>query len=114
MTLKRKLQHQSCVPCQGGMRPMDSAEAKAMLASVPGWELNATATKLCRTFTFANFMQAQQHAVRTGEISEAENHHPDISYGWGYCTVVFYTHKIGGLHENDFIMAAKVNALTEA
>jgi len=93
---------------------MSSDAARAMLASVSGWELNATATKLSRTFTFSDFMQAQSHAVRVGEIAEAENHHPDISYGWGYCTVVFYTHKIGGLHENDFIMAAKVNDLVSS
>lgn len=111
MTLKLKMQDQSCVPCQGGMPPMSSVEAKAMLASVTDWELNETATKLRRTFTFPNFMQAQNHAVQIGEVSETENHHPDISYGWGYCTVIFYTHKIGGLHENDFIMAAKVNCL---
>jgi len=66
---------------------------------------------LGRTFTFPNFIQAQNHAVQVGDISEAENHHPDINYGWGYCTVVFYTHKISGLHENDFIMAAKVNGM---
>ena len=81
MTLKQKLQNQSCVPCQGGMPPMGSAEAKAMLASVTGWELNETATKLRRTFTFPNFMQAQNHAVRAGEVSEAENHHPDDDRG---------------------------------
>jgi 4a-hydroxytetrahydrobiopterin dehydratase len=52
-------------------------------------------------------------ALRVGELAEAEGHHPDICYGWGYCTVVFYTHKIGGLHENDFIMAAKVGHLFE-
>ncbi len=111
MTLKQKLQNQSCIPCLGGMSPMKSAEAQTMLVSVTGWELNETATKLCRTFTFPNFMQAQSFALQVGEVSEVENHHPDISYGWGYCTVVFFTHKISGLHANDFIMAAKVNYL---
>lgn len=111
MTSNTKLQDQSCVPCRGGVAPLSSSQARAMLASVSGWELNETATKLRRTFTFPNFMQAQNYALRVGKVSEAENHHPDISYGWGYCMVVFYTHKIGGLHENDFIMAAKVNCL---
>jgi len=86
-------------------------EAVALLAAVPGWEMVDEARKLRRTFTFANFMQAQAFSVQVGVIAEAEYHHPDISYGWGYCTVVFYTHKIGGLHKNDFIMAAKVNGL---
>ncbi|TLS68356.1 4a-hydroxytetrahydrobiopterin dehydratase [Mariprofundus erugo] len=90
---------------------MTMAEATALLADVPGWELLDFGRKLRRTFTFHNFMLAQSFAVETGNLCESENHHPDISYGWGYCTVVFYTHKIGGLHRNDFVMAARVNAL---
>lgn len=90
---------------------MGREEAHDMLASVPGWELFESEAKLRRTFTFRDFMQAQAFAVQVGNISEQQGHHPDISYGWGYCTVVFYTHKIGGLHQNDFIMAARVNLL---
>jgi len=105
------LQHKPCVPCQGGIAPMSAADAQAMLPAISGWQLDAGGVKLSRSFTFKNFMQAQAFAVRVGEISDIENHHPDICYGWGFCSVVFYTHKIGGLHENDFIMAAKVNAL---
>ncbi len=56
-------------------------------------------------------MEAQEFAQKVGHIAESENHHPDICYGWGYCTVTLYTHKIGGLHENDFILAAKINRL---
>ena len=103
------LAQKTCVPCQGGIAAIDADSAKLMLADVPGWTLITDATQLRRSFTFKNFIMAQQFAVQVGAISEAENHHPDISYGWGYCTVVFYTHKIGGLHENDFIMAAKVS-----
>lgn len=105
------LNQKTCVPCQGGVPPLSAYEAEAMLAEVPGWELIESHSKLRRTFSVADFMHAQAMAVRVGNLAESENHHPDISYGWGYCTVVFYTHKIGGLHENDFIMAAKVNAL---
>jgi len=101
----------SCVPCQGGIAPIAVDAAQAMLADVPGWTLISEATQLRRSFIFKNFMTAQEFAVQVGVISELENHHPDISYGWGYCTVVFYTHKIGGLHDNDFIMAAKVNGV---
>ena len=57
------------------------------------------------------YLRLQETREIVGELAEAEGHHPDISFGWGYCTVVFYTHKIKGLHENDFIMAAKVNEL---
>jgi len=105
------LKSKTCVPCQGGIPPMSAEEATSMMAEVPGWDLIESATKIRRTFTFKNFMEAQAFAVKVGEVSESEGHHPDIAYGWGYCTVVFYTHKIGGLHENDFIMAAKVNGL---
>jgi len=105
------LKSKTCVPCQGGIPPMSTAEAGVMMIEVPGWELIESATKIRRTFTFRNFMEAQAFAVKVGELAESENHHPDITYGWGFCTVLFYTHKIGGLHENDFIMAAKVNAL---
>ncbi len=108
---KNALQHKPCVPCKGGMTPMSEAEARAMLPAIAGWQLDKQAVKLSRSFTFRNFMQAQAFAVRVGDISELEQHHPDICYGWGWCTVTYYTHKIGGLHENDFIMAAKVNCL---
>jgi 4a-hydroxytetrahydrobiopterin dehydratase len=85
-----------------------------MLAAVPGWELDELCTRLRRTFRFTSFALAQAFAVRVGEIVEAENHHPDICYGWGYCAITLYTHKIGGLHDNDFIIAAKVNSLNAA
>jgi len=91
---------------------MTADQAEAMLARVPGWELIESGRKLRRSFGFGNFLEAQDFAIRVGELAEAEGHHPDICYGWGYVTVVFYTHKIGGLHENDFIMAAKVSSLT--
>lgn len=93
---------------------MSENEAQTLLAEVPGWELVEHASKLRRSFSFANFMDAQEFACKAGELAEANNHHPDISYGWGYCTVVYYTHKIKGLHSNDFIMAAKTNALSHS
>jgi len=106
-----ELQKRKCVPCQGGIPPMSAVDAEKMLRQVSGWELIGSGTKIQRTFRFGDFVQAQAFAVEVGEVAEAEQHHPDICYGWGYCTVVFFTHKINGLHENDFIMAAKVNAL---
>jgi 4a-hydroxytetrahydrobiopterin dehydratase len=65
-----------------------------------------------RRFRFKEFSSAMEFARKVGELAEREGHHPDIAFGWGYCTVSFQTHKIHGLHENDFIMAAKVNALS--
>jgi len=105
------LKQQACKPCQGGEAPLSLEAAQAMLADVSGWELNREATRLSRHFSFADFVTAQAFALRVGELAEREGHHPVLSYSWGYCDVVFYTHSIGGLHENDFIMAAKVNSL---
>ena len=106
------LKDKSCVPCQGGVPPITLEAARAMLSRVPAWALNDGGTRLSRTFKFPDFSQAQAFAVKVGDTSDTEGHHPVLTYSWGYCTVVFYTHKIDGLHENDFIMAAKVNALT--
>ena len=106
-----QLQNRQCLPCEGGVVPMGREEAEQMLLTVPDWELSDDARQLRRSFTFGDFVEAQLFAVAAGEVSEDQGHHPDIAYGWGYCTITFYTHKIGGLHENDFIMAAKVNCL---
>ena len=112
MELNSDLHRKKCVPCQGGIAPMSQEQAAALMEQVPGWNLVESARLIRRSFTFRNFMAAQNFANAVGLLSETENHHPDISYGWGYCTVSFYTHKTGGLHENDFIMAAKVNELS--
>ena len=105
------LKSKTCVPCKGGIPPLTPDEANALMDQVEGWELIESATKIRRTFTFKNFMEAQTFAVKVGNLAESENHHPDITYGWGFCTVLLYTHKIGGLHENDFIVASKINDL---
>lgn len=107
-----RLNQRSCEPCRGGTPPLSKEAAQAMLDKVPGWVLNPDGTRLSRHFTFNDFAAAQAFAVQVGELAENEGHHPVLSYTWGYCDVLFYTHKIGGLHENDFIMAAKVNALS--
>lgn len=107
------LSAKKCTPCQGGIPPLSCAIAEQYLSSAPGWELQDDATRVKRTFKFSNFLEALAFAQRVGLLCEEEGHHPDISIGWGYCKVVFQTHKINGLHENDFIMAAKVNQLAE-
>ncbi len=101
----------TCTPCQGGIDPLTPTEAEGYLPEAPGWALNDAATRIERKFDFGNFVDALDFVNKLGAVAEAQGHHPDISFGWGYCTVVFYTHKIKGLHENDFIMAAKVNDL---
>ncbi len=101
----------TCVPCRGGIPPLTPDAAARYLGEAPGWQLLESATRIERRLRFGNFAETLAFVNKVGELAEAEGHHPDISFGWGYCTVVFYTHKIKGLHENDFIMAAKVNEL---
>ncbi len=102
---------QSCVPCQGGIAPMTAEEAKKMLEIVPEWRLMDGTLRIERRYAFEDFRAALAFVNGAGEIAEAEGHHPDITFGWGYATVSVYTHKIKGLHENDFILAAKYDGL---
>lgn len=111
MTTTGEMAGKTCVPCSGGLPPMSHEEAMAHLPAVPGWTLEADPPRLARKFRFKDFNQAQHFAVKVGDICEAEGHHAEIAYGWGHCTVQFWTHKINGLHVNDFVMAAKVNGL---
>jgi 4a-hydroxytetrahydrobiopterin dehydratase len=108
------LDAKTCTPCRGGVPPLDRPAAEALLAQAPGWKLDESATRITRRFTFPDFASALAFVRRVGDIAESEGHHPDITFGWGYAEVVFYTHKIKGLHENDFIMAAKTNELSGA
>ena len=109
-----ELSARSCVPCRGGVPPLAREEAERYRAETPGWSLGDGATKIGRRFKLRNFAEAQALAQRIGDLAEEEGHHPDIAYGWGYCRVELQTHKIRGLHENDFIMAAKIHRLAEA
>jgi 4a-hydroxytetrahydrobiopterin dehydratase len=109
-----ELAGKTCTPCRGGIPPMTADEARRYLPQTPGWELDSAGTRIERTFRFANFKVALDFVNDVGALAEAEGHHPDICFGWGYCTLVLYTHKIEGLHENDFIMASKVNELGRA
>ena len=106
------LAKKTCTPCQGGMPPLEPDEARRLLAGVPGWELAADARKIQRDYRFADFKEALAFVDHVGALAEAEGHHPDIAFGWGYATVSLQTKKVKGLHENDFILAAKIDQLT--
>ena len=106
-----KLAEKSCVPCRGGIPPLSRAEAERFLSEISIWQMNDDATRIFRLYAFDNFAQALQFVQKVAELAEQEGHHPDIKFGWGYAEITFYTHKIKGLHENDFVMAAKVEAL---
>ena len=105
------LTEKECVPCKGGILPMSEIQAKVFQEQTPDWQLTEDATHLERDFKFADFASAQSFVNKVGNLAEQEGHHPDISFGWGYAHITIFTHKIKGLHENDFILAAKINAL---
>lgn len=105
------LAEQHCTACRGGDTPLSAAQAQELLAQIPGWQLSADATRIRRDFTFKNWKLAFAFATRLSELAEREKHHPDLALGWGYCHVTLQTHAIGGLHDNDFIMAAQINQL---
>lgn len=112
--MSEKLETQTCTPCRGGIPPLERAEAEAFLQQAPGWTLADDATRLERSFSFRNFAQALAFVTGVGQLAEAQGHHPEISFGWGHATVSWKTKKIKGLHQNDFIMAAKTSALAES
>jgi 4a-hydroxytetrahydrobiopterin dehydratase len=100
-----------CVPCRGGVPPVTQPEAADLLTHTPGWALVDEGRRIERKFGFKDFTQAFEFVARVAQLAEAEGHHPDVCFGWGWATVSWQTKKIKGLHENDFIMAAKTNGL---
>lgn len=90
---------------------MTAEQASEYLLHVRDWELMENATKIRRTFRFPDYRTTVDFVHHAAELAESEGHHPVITFGWGFCTVELQTKKIKGLHENDFIMAAKINVL---
>lgn len=98
-----------CMPLPASTAPLDRVRAEALLAGLDGWVLDGG--KLCKTFRFADYHQTVAFVNATAWISHREDHHPDIALGYGQCTITYSTHSVGGLSENDFICAAKIDAL---
>ncbi len=111
--MTESLTHAHCVPCRGGVPPLTAAEIEALRPETPKWEVANVGgvDRIRRTFRFPDFSNALGFANRVGAIAEAEGHHPDLHVGWGFVTVETWTHKIRGLHRNDFILAAKIDAI---
>ncbi|MGB9799659.1 MAG: 4a-hydroxytetrahydrobiopterin dehydratase [Thermanaerothrix sp.] len=107
------LVEEKCVSCHGGVPPLNNDEIAQLLPEVPGWEVIEVENqkRLQRTFKFKDFANALDFTNRIGQIAEAEGHHPLMITEWGKVTVAWWTHAIGGLHRNDFIMAAKTNQI---
>jgi 4a-hydroxytetrahydrobiopterin dehydratase len=111
IAMESALAEKSCTPCRGGIPPLSREEAEDYRRQAPDWTLADGATRIERTYRFKNFGEAFGFVERAASLAETEMHHPDISFGWGYATVSLRTKKIKGLHENDFIMAAKLDRL---
>lgn len=111
------LASKKCVPCEGGTPPFSKEEVEKYLAQTPGWELvkdEKRRLKIQREFKFATYLQGAAFIQKIARIAEDQDHHPEIFLGWRRARVEFFTHAIGGLSENDFIMAAKINRLAPA
>jgi 4a-hydroxytetrahydrobiopterin dehydratase len=104
------LASRQCVPCRGGTPPMRGTEIKEFLAEIEGWEV-VEEHHLLKNFKFKDFREAWEFVNRIGEVAESEGHHPDIAFGWGYAEIKIWTHKIDGLSESDFILAAKIDTM---
>ncbi len=101
-----------CVPCEGGTQPLARSTAEAYLTATPGWDLLLDEpSKLSRKLKFKDFAGSMQFINRVADVAEDEGHHPDFSVSWDRVQMELTTHAIGGLSENDFIMAAKINDL---
>ncbi len=107
----RSLAKESCVPCRGGVPPMDPEAISALLPSLAeGWAAVRN-HQLQRTFAFPDFARALEFTNRLGAIAEEQGHHPDIQLSWGKVVVDIWTHKIDGLTRSDFVLAAKIDQI---
>ena len=108
------LNKKNCIPCRGGIPPFDISEIHKYLKKVDGWEVKKNENEIYfleKNFKFKNFAESQRFVNEAGSIAETENHHPDIVFGWGYAKIKIFTHKIQGLVESDFILAAKIDKI---
>lgn len=106
----------SCIPCRGGVPTLTDAEIAVLLPEVPEWRAveREDVKRIEREYRFRDFRRALDFAVAVGELAELEQHHPDLHVAWGRVRVETWTHKIRGLHRNDFILAAKADAIYAA
>ncbi|MFU8877327.1 MAG: 4a-hydroxytetrahydrobiopterin dehydratase [Wenzhouxiangellaceae bacterium] len=111
--MSEQLQEKKCTPCEGGMSPLDRAQAEDFLKQVPGWQLSDDGKRISRRFEFKGFYKTMAFINAMAWIANQQGHHPDFEGGYNFCLVNFSTHAIDGLSENDFICAARLNALLD-
>ena len=105
-----ELASKTCVPCRGGVPPLQGQELESLHKQIPEWQI-VNEHHVTRKFTFPDFRKALDFVNRVGELAEQQGHHPDILLTWGRAEVTLWTHKIDGLTESDLIMAAKIDQL---
>ena len=108
------LYKKSCIPCKGGIPPFDISEIHKYLKQINGWNVQKKENEIYfleKEFKFEDFLASKEFINEVGNISEKEGHHPDITFGWGYAKIQIFTHKIKGLVESDFILAAKIDEI---
>lgn len=110
--MSQELTEKHCLACEGGVAPLTREEAERLLKKVPGWQLSTDGKEIFREYSFKNFYKTMAFVNAVAWIANQENHHPDLKVGYNYCNIHFHTHAIGGLSENDFICAAKINKLS--
>ncbi len=103
------LTSRQCKPCEGGVPPLSSDEVSALLQQIEGWQL--LGKQISKTYAFKNYYQTMAFVNAVAWVSHREDHHPDMTVGYNQCVVAYSTHAIGGLSENDFICAAKIDKL---
>ena len=109
------LTSKTCKPCEGGVSPLDTEQANKLLAELhKDWSIDSAGKEISRTCSFKNYYQTMAFVNALAWVAHAEDHHPDIEVGYNRCHVRYSTHAIGGLSENDFICAAKIDALLPA
>jgi 4a-hydroxytetrahydrobiopterin dehydratase len=107
-----ELSERRCIPCEGGIPALSHADAARNLRKLSlHWKLNEAATELAREFRFENFYRTMSFVNAVAHVANTEDHHPDLEVGFNYCRVRYSTHAIGGLSDNDFICAAKIDRL---
>ena len=111
---KLKPSLEECIECDGSIPAFDLNEIHKYLKKIDGWNVQNNEKKsyyLIKDFKFKDFLESQNFVNKVGNLAEAEGHHPDISFGWGYCKIKIFTHAIKGLAESDFILAAKIDKI---
>jgi len=105
-----ELAERQCVPCRGGVPPVKGDEITEMSSQLPDWQV-VNEHHLQRNYRFKDFRETLDFVNRVGELAEEQGHHPDICFGWGKADITIWTHKIDGLTESDFVLAAKIDKL---